>query len=259
MTGRPDLGRFERLSIGLRIELRPDETVDEPPARTIVYRLRPTQPGEVVLPPVSISAYDPSLSHYVTQATAGVSIRVVAVAPFDPATVKYDPPATGPDWPARAAWIFATLAIVIVGAYVLSRRKRAELDRPFEISPERARRFAWKTARHLGSHSGMGDPWIRSPEAAAREISESLATYLRLGTGQSLTVLTPDEARQGVEQLTSSSELGAAAGELTGRCDRILYRDADDAEEQGLSKLADDARRLFEALGRVKRMRGLLP
>ena len=59
MTGRPELKRFDRLPIGLRIEPRPVESTNEPPSRTFVYRLRPTRPGDAVLPPVSIAAFDP--------------------------------------------------------------------------------------------------------------------------------------------------------------------------------------------------------
>jgi hypothetical protein len=66
-----------------------------------------------------------------------------------------------------------------------------------------------------------------------------------------MTVLTPDEAHEGVVRLTGSAQLGEQANRLTMRCDRILYgettREAEDARE-----LLDDARRLFEALGRVK-------
>ena len=102
MTDRPDLGRYGRLGLGLRIEPKPDETIDEPPARTFVYRLRPTQAGEAVLPPVAIAAFDPSLSHYVTHVTAGVPIRVVAVPSFDPTTINYEPPSTAMSRPAHA-------------------------------------------------------------------------------------------------------------------------------------------------------------
>src|SRR6202044_2483611 len=87
MTDRPDLKRFARLKIGLRIEPRSGDLTPEPPSRTFVYRLRPTRPGEEVLPPVSIAAFDPSTSRYVTRASPSVPIKVVAVPSFDPATI----------------------------------------------------------------------------------------------------------------------------------------------------------------------------
>ena len=69
------------------IEPRPAEVVHEPPSRTFVYKLRPTRPGEAVLPPVSFSAFDPSTSRYVTRVTPSVPIKSVAVPSFDPATI----------------------------------------------------------------------------------------------------------------------------------------------------------------------------
>ena len=105
MTDRPDLGRYDRLGLGLRIEPKPDETTDEPPART--FRLSPsadTTPAKPFLPPVAIAAFDPSLSRYVTQVTAGVPIRVVAVPSFDPATIDYDPPSAAMSRPVLC-WI----------------------------------------------------------------------------------------------------------------------------------------------------------
>ena len=87
MTGRPDLKRFDRLPIGLRIEAGPVELTNEPPSRTFAYTLRPTRPGDAVLPPVAIAAFDPSSRHYLTRVTPSVPIRVVAVPTFDPATI----------------------------------------------------------------------------------------------------------------------------------------------------------------------------
>ena len=84
---------------------------------------------------------------------------------------------------------------------------------------------------------------------AAREINELLSEYLAAGTGHSPGVLTPAEARDGVAELTSSNELGRTAGELGMRCDVILYREVARVADEGL---LDDARRLFEVLGRVR-------
>src|SRR5436309_2897022 len=77
MTGRPELERFDRLGVGLRVEPRPVDAMNEPPSRTFSYTLRPTRPGEAVLPPVAIAAFDPATRRYVTHVTPGVPIRVV--------------------------------------------------------------------------------------------------------------------------------------------------------------------------------------
>ncbi len=284
MTDRPDLARFSRLGIGLRIEPQPDETVNEPPARSFVYRLRPTHAGEAALPPVAIAAFDPSLARYLTHVTAGVPIRVVAVAPFDPTTVHYDPPSTTMSRPAIISVIVVALAMLSCTVYLILSLVRRRLVRPHAFGPELARRFAKQTARSLRSLSAVeismapradrmstGHPLFRfrhpnsrfqvanSPNVSSEMLGDAtqrlvhdLSVYVSLGTGQSLGVMTPDEAREGVARLTGSDKLVAHAGELAARCDSILYgpRVANAATE--LPELLDDARRLFEALGQVK-------
>jgi BatD DUF11 like domain len=87
MTSPPELARFDRVPLGLRIRSRPTETKDEPPERTFIYRLRPSRPGDAVLPPISIASFDPAVARFMTEVTPSVPIRVVAVSAFDPSTI----------------------------------------------------------------------------------------------------------------------------------------------------------------------------
>jgi hypothetical protein len=293
MTDRPNLGRYERLGLGLRIEPKPDETTDEPASRSFVYRLRPTHAGEAVLPPVAIAAFDPSVSRYITRVTTGLSIRVVAVPSFDPATLSTN---QTPSTISRPALMIAVIISLLAVSFALLRASsalRLRLARPRPSGPYLARRFARQTARYLGalsvereelpanpggrvellsfdgpefdgnvflpsqwySHSKPMIVRARSPEilqSAARRIYERLASYLLVATGQSLGVLTPDEARQGIADVTGSQDLAAQAGTLTRRCDVILYGNVTEHPAKVLCELLDDARRLFEALGRVR-------
>ena len=50
-TLRPDLGRFDRIPLDLRVENLPDERTNEPPSMTFVYRIRPTRGGTEFYPP----------------------------------------------------------------------------------------------------------------------------------------------------------------------------------------------------------------
>jgi hypothetical protein len=335
MTNRPDLGRFGRLALGLRIEPKPDETIEESPARTFVYRLRPTRAGEAVLPPVAIAAFNPSISRYVTHVTAGVPLRVVAVPSFDPTTLNDESPSTAMSRPVLIHWSLISLGALTFGVYLILRHVRRRLGRSRSFGPELARRFAKQTARYLGtlsverceprdrkgegeapsepacdrasalgSHGGspsrnasaaptqrthphgraellnfdgpefngnlfQPSEWypaakpmvlragsLEIVQCAARRIYERLSSYLLLGTSQAVGVLTPEEARQGVANLTNSIELGDRAGELTTWCDAILYGDLCSEPATELRELLDDARRLFGALGRVKNKRG---
>jgi hypothetical protein len=295
MNDRPNLERFERLGLDLRIQARPDETNEEPPVRTFVYRLRPTRAGEAVLPPVAIASFDPALARYVTHVTAGVPIRAVAVSAFDPATIDYDPPSTGMTW--QALFVVAATPVVICLLWVsIAFKQMRRRQRSHPIGPAPARRYANRTARYLRSVSVEAyehevEPGIRtlcverltfagteSPlelfqpaksyrlwgrtiltsgtpnvvRSVARRIAERLAIYLQLGTGHPLSTLTPEEARQGVTCLTGSAELAAHASKLTERCDSILYGDSPRLPDQAARELIDDARRLFQGLGRVK-------
>ena len=313
--------------LGLLIEPKPDETIDEPPTRTFVYRLRPARAGEAVLPPVAISAFDPSLSRYVTHVTAGVPLRVVAVPSFDPTTIDDEAPSTAMSRRVLILWTVSSLGAVSLAVFLILKRVRRWLARPRSFGPDLARRFAKQTAQYFGTFSverceprdrqgegeapfetasAPGSPsrnvsavaarrinshvrvellnfdgpefngnlfqpseWYTSskptvlragaPEivqSAARRIDERLSSYLFLGTSQTLGVLTPEEARRGVANLTSSAELGAHAGKLTAWCDAILYGDLCSEPATELRELLDDARRLFDALGRVKNERG---
>ncbi len=121
-----------------RIEPKPDETVNEPPSRTFVYRLRPTKAGEAVLPPVAIASYDPALSRYITHVTASVPVRVVAVASFDPATIDDPESSDGSGRFTLVAWaVWGSSAVLLLAASVSLAlvRRRLRRIRPFRDRP----------------------------------------------------------------------------------------------------------------------------
>ncbi len=284
MSGRPELVRYERPELGLRITAGLDQQSDEPPVRTFVYRLRPTRAGDLNLPPVSIASFDPALARYLTHVTASVPVRVVAVPSFDPATIPDLSHSVAEGQSSQIVGAITVAVPVLLAAYLILRRLRGRLPRPRVFGPDLARRYAKRSARELASiplsralhvagfpetvlegpeHGLLGratltSAWINlkstSPQIvsnAAQQIALRLSEYLKRGLGQPMRALTPDEAHEGVVRLTGSVQLGEMASRLTMRCDRILYGEttgeADDTRE-----LLDDARRLFEALGRVR-------
>jgi hypothetical protein len=268
MTTRPDLSRFGRISVSPRIDALPDQTVNEPPSRTFMYRIRPTRAGDVVLPPVSIAAFDPELARYITKTTQGIPIKVVAVTAFNPRTLEYN--ATDADQARRAATAWASAGalalafLAVLPLAVLIRRRRLARGRS---GPEAARRFARQTWRKLGKplvdvsmhfmgenpresgleHLGRTSPHLFQPPA--RRITEALIEYARVGVGRPPGALTPDEARDVVAGLTRSEALGDRAAELVDRCDLALFADGTDVRDA--RELIEPARELFEALGHV--------
>jgi hypothetical protein len=266
MTARPELKRYDRLSIGLRIEPKPDEITHEPPARTFVYRLRPVRAAEAVLPPVAIAAFDPGLSRFITQVTAGVPVRVVAVPTLDPAWIGDGAAGLSTGGMTGELETIGSLAVVLLVGVILGFvwvRRRA--SRGPAQGPAAARQYAARLARSLRSdrlaQDGRGLICVSGSTAgdssepcqdAAHRVSEELVHYLLLGTGRPTGALTPAEAQEGVAHCTGSDALGAQAAQLAARCDGILYRDAPAPTVDDPHRLLEDARGLFAALGRVQ-------
>jgi hypothetical protein len=271
MTERPELKRYDRLGIGLRVESRPDEATLEPPSRTLIYRLRPSRPGQAVLPPVAVAAFDPAVGRYITHVTAGVPIRVLEVPAFDPATLADGELVGGAGGSSgqvglSPVWVGASALLVGAAGALAWVRRHGRRGRP--QGPAAARRFAIRLGRDLAFHRSLAARTRASdrgavPSAAtgdrshtvlelALQITAGLVRYLELGLGRPPGALTPDEANQGVALCTGSDALGAQAGRLATRCDLMLYREGPPRPEMDLDRLREDARGLFSALGRVK-------
>jgi hypothetical protein len=244
MTGRPELKRFDRTDVGLRIEPKPVESTEEPPSRTFVYALRPTRPGEAVLPPVAVAAFDPKSRHYITHVTPSVPIRAIAVPAFDTATIPdlgasggYD---AGRTAMRRAVIVGATALLVGATVAIAWVRRKARLAGRLG-GPAAARRFAARTAR------GLANDVPGVPQELALRVAAALIRYLRLGIGRPPGALTPDEAREGVARCSGSDELGAQAARVAASCDGLLYCDAPTPPEDP-RRLREDARDLFSRL-----------
>jgi hypothetical protein len=263
MNQRPDLARFERLPLGLRIEAKEDETSNEPPSRTFVYRLRPTKSGEVTLPAVVVAAFDPALGRFITQAAPGVPIRVIAVPSLDLTAFEDDVStgsAIGMKWVSLIARGLS--AVLLLLSFAGLARVRRRLRRRSPVGPEAARRYAARLARRWGAHGLRAEPGHpsslrggapgarRDNHDAAQRVCDELIRYLEIGVFRPPGALTPDEAREGIVRLTGSDELGSAASELVTRCDQVLYREVNG--QAGTRELLDKAQGLFAALGRAK-------
>lgn len=244
MTTRLDLARLQALPIAPRVEVLEGEAIDEPPSRTFVYRLKPSKPGEVVLPPIAIASFDPRTRRYMTRAARGVALEVVAAPVFDTGELDYQAPAAsrlakGP----LALGALVLVAAAIFGAVVAGRRLRRRWNRSGRVERGRARRFARETLDRLGAQTG-------DESAAALETIDALIEYARLAAGRTPGALTPDEAREAVALASGSKALGDRAAHLTARCDRILFSGKGGSGRGEKASLRGDAQALFKALGR---------
>ncbi len=253
-TSRPDLSRFDRIPLALRVESLPDERMSEPPSVTFVYRIRPTRAGSGVVPPVSIAAFDPRSMRYITKVTQGVPIKAAAVPAFDPRTINY----TAPDGDRNRLIAWASTALIVslcaLGAFaVVIRRRRL---RARQTSLRQAQRIARRMVREL-STTGEAGASAECGGKVAGKIVAGLIAYARLGIGRPPGALTPSEARSVVHTLTRSDDLGSQAAALVGRCDGCLFSERQTGHDP--VQLVANARELFRALGRASVSRAPAP
>jgi hypothetical protein len=249
MTAQPDLTRLAGLALAPRIEPLPAEFVREPPARTFVYRIRPTRAGEAVLPPVAVAAFDPERSRYITKVTQGLPIKAIAVPAFDSSKVDYTAPDPGRERSATVNLAMAAAILVVaLGLFWLAVILRRRWLHEGQSGPMAAQSYASHLARRWIVRSRNGS-LPRDAEEIARQAIDALLQYARIGSGRPPGALTPVEAGSVVLQLTQSDELATEATRLVGECDQVLFSERSTGIEA--KQLDTDARRLFLALGHV--------
>ncbi len=240
----PDLGRFDRVPLALRVQALPVERVSDPPSVVFPYRIRPAKAGSAALPPVVIAAFDPKSARYLTKVTQGLPIKASATAAFDPGTIRY----TAPDRRGDFWWALPASALVLwlfsMAALLLVIRRRRKLARKGSLRA--AQRLARKLTQAL--QRWPGPDGLESGQELARTISDGLITYAGLSIGRPPGALTPAEARDLVHELTRSAALADSAAEIVSRCDHKLFSDRQSDERS--HALAASARELFQALGR---------
>jgi hypothetical protein len=213
-TGRPAL----RLPGSVRIEDLPDDAQAAPPRRAIRYRLRPLEAGDLVVPPVLVSAFEPATGRYVTRASAGIKVRVVDVPRFDPGSVTGDQSTVIGD-SSPYFWMFGIAALAAsllgLGAVVLARRRRRRA-----VS---LRALAAGAAGRIGAMAGSDRRLLASA------IMDELAGYLAASVGRPAGAITPGEA---------SGFLGGDAASLVEACDRARFSAAGGAAGEDLAGLA---------------------
>jgi len=229
----PLLSELEPLK-NLKVEQVDTKLIADPPLRTFHYQIRPTSPGDLVLPSVAVATFDPTFRRYVETRAPIVIVRVVAVPKFDPSSLDTALP-TIPSPTARripiAPIVVGGAIVALIAAFLVVRSR----DRP--------RRLAIRLARGLRSEP--------DPIRAADGVASGLTAYLKTAIGRPMGVLTPEEGRRGVRESVGNLALADRAGRLIERCDRARFgRDT----EMG-SDLSVEASSFFEELAtkRVQR------
>ena len=261
MTALPSLDRFAQLSIAPTIHPLPDEATIEPLARTFRYRIRPTQAGEIVLPPVKITAFDPISRRYLSQVTQGIPFRVVDVPAFDASTMESVTPAPMTrqnDGKWAVILVCGAVAAVAFVLYAGMKRFSIARGRPMDL----ARRFAVLFAHELkvlgrasasAANRKLADidglpGFERIPADVAEQITGGLIRYLELAIDRPPGAITPAEARQAITCCTNSETLGNQAEQLVTMCDAFRFRLESKLLESDVQSMIGIARTLFRKL-----------
>ncbi len=243
-SDRPaELPGFDRLGLDLSVRPLPPERSENPPRRVFRYQIRPLKPGEVVLPPIAVSTFDPASRRFLTRWTHAVPIRIAQVATFDPSRLDYQTPlepAVGwPSWvlPLVVGIVGLGLPVALIG-WVRWTRSRGRVN---------AERLARSMAdRFAEAREGL------SPAVVAREVVETLAEYLWQVRRRPKGALTPDEARREFLALGASASLVEQAGTLVESCDRARFARPEDrtpeVDHARADALMDRTRALFRGL-----------
>lgn len=246
MNRVPELGLAGKGTAGPKVEPLPPEAVDDPPSRLFRYRIRPSQAGPLVVPPVAIAAFDPGVGRYLTKVSPSVTVRVIETQRFDPRTLDYRIPSA-----AEAVW-----PRVLAAAGVAAASAAAGIAIWRRTSQRRTRRRSDRAVRKLLARLAQG-PTLAAAGAVetGRWISEGLAEYLHLTTGRPPGALTPEEAREAIARATSDEELAHRAARLVERCDHARFAGAGSSVDE----LVAEARGFwngFRQRGRNGRWRG---
>ncbi|WP_165231200.1 BatD family protein [Aquisphaera insulae] len=241
----PDLSKLAELTVAPRVEELPQENVDDPPSRVFAYRIRPTKPGDAVLPPVAVSAFDPGSGRYFTKVTRSLPFHAVAVPVLESTAVESRvEPRAGGGLTRFMVLLAAVTGPVVVGLAVWLQRRREEAGRDLESRRSLARRGARSYASRLGS----GD--VPPADRFAAELMERLTAHASMASDRPAGALTPGEARAVFRSLTGSAEQSERAGRLVEWCDLALFSDREAVD--GLAQARIEAAALFKELGRPR-------
>jgi hypothetical protein len=232
LDGPGAIGSVRRpgLSLGANVRVEPigDEAGDAPPSRTFRYRLRPSEAGSVVLPPLAVSTFDPASNRYQTQVSASVKIRAERVEEFDPSRlVIEEEEAPGSGW-GIGIGVLGIALVAGIGLLLARIRRRG-------VSPTKQLRRDFERLERLNDAA-----------VVAGSIMAALADFLARRSGRPPGALTPTDAETWVDGV-----LGEETARLVADCDRVLY--ANEAISAEFLKSA--AKRWLEAIENEARKR----
>ncbi len=261
ITGPAAWGSFQNVPLaglptGLQVRQAAAELVPgEVPERSNRYHLRAIEPGRLVLPPVSVAAFDPRSGRFLTRSTSSQVVIVVAPPAFDPATVDLGP-VKGRSRSSRRRWAEITLGSLSLLLGVGLVWKQRVIRRWFQ-DWQRGRPVNWN--RQALMLSRWASTQTRDPETVGAEIVARLACAIAHASGQTLAVLTPSDAEVVVVALTGSSQVANRTKDLVAWCDRLRFDQNANATVGDLEEVVAEAVAILQTIGRHAVVRGQHP
>ena len=168
-----------------------------------------------------IAAFDPETLRYFSKATKGLAIKAVAVPAFDPRSLDYAPPDTSRDRRMREEWTrAAVISAVTIGLSALALVAQRRWLTTMIGGPKAARRFARRMGRRLSRNAEEG-----SSEPLAREITQGLIQYARIGTARPPGALTRKKPGRSSWSSPAPTNSPARPPTWSTRCDQALFSD----------------------------------
>lgn len=192
--------------------------------RIFRFAIRPSQPGELKVPAIRVSSFDPSSGRYLTVASRAHSVRVAAISEVvEVRTAEEDVPRTI-TWLPFAMGVMSMIGIGII-TFLIVRLISSRTASPKRFAERMARRLlALRDQREMGLE-------------AIRSLTEFFARY----GSRPPAVLTPDEADAWAVRLSDEPDLGKRARRYVDQCDRWLY------DDKSSSSIPEDGRAVMSA------------
>lgn len=240
-----DTARWAAPAIKPRVRPLPGgEPVFEPPSRQFRYQVRPERPGEVTLPPVVVSWFDPRTARYQTVVGAGVALRVVAVAE-DAAAGRVDFAVDSRDDDDRLGAFCAILGLAITVALGIA--SACVRFRRFQIA-RRATPAA--CALHWAQRLEAVPSSAQSADAAAHLVADAFTAYLEIAHGVSPGTRSPGEIELILKQANGFDTIPDRARRLLERADRVRFAAIEPAQQDDPALLTDAREFFLELAGR---------
>lgn len=210
-------------------------STNDPPTCMFRYRITPREAGSLVIPPVSVAAFDPRERIFLTRTSPSVSVTVRNLERFDTTKVVVDSGSgeqvASRRWFDQETWerfpgdLAAAVFLIISVAWLA--RECGLWRREWSQAPEVRAARAWRAWERIArGDPGRGHSHSHSHVTSARQTARVLQmaiTELCQSPVETRGSLTPEQTRERLIELGTCPRLADRLEELYRACDRTLH------------------------------------